>query len=126
MKYGFLTPINIEIIKHGRLIDLNDKKLIVVGRNESELIGEGAEIDENQFVFPIKKEHFDLTTNIHHIASRTKGNSLIKGMMKDKGRAVMMGLIDVEQEAKFVNSHLLELGLLLNTGAKADLYLRSG
>ena len=36
MKYGFLTPVNIEIIKHGRLIDLNDKKLIVVGRNESE------------------------------------------------------------------------------------------
>ncbi len=36
MEYNFLTPLNIGIIKHGRLIELEDNIIIIVGRNEAE------------------------------------------------------------------------------------------
>ncbi len=36
MESNLLTPLNIEIIKHGRLINIEENQFIIVGRNEEE------------------------------------------------------------------------------------------
>jgi FeS assembly protein SufB len=93
---------------------------LTISKIESQLGLPGAEVEDTQIVFGSGKQHFDLTSHVIHVSDHTKGNVLIKGIVKDKGRAVFNGLVDIEKDAFDVDTYLAEHAMLLNPGARAD------
>jgi Fe-S cluster assembly protein SufD len=87
---------------------------------ESRLMGPGAEMEDIQVLFGRHKQHFDLTSSLRNMAPHVKGEIHMKGVMKDRSRSVMYGLIKVDPPAQQSNSYQLAQGLLLNDGAHCD------
>lgn len=87
---------------------------------ESRLMGPGAEMEDIQVLFGRQKQHFDLTSSLRNMAPHVKGEIHMKGVLKDRARAVMYGFIKVEPPAQQSNSYQLAQGLLLNDGAHCD------
>ncbi len=87
---------------------------------ESRLMGAGAEMEDIQVLFGRHKQHFDLTSSLRNMAPHVKGEIHMKGVLKDRARAVMYGFIKVEPPAQQSNSYQLAQGLLLNDGAHCD------
>jgi len=87
---------------------------------DASLIGEGAEI-KAQGIFVCKgKQHKDLRLVLNHKAPRGKSNSLFKGAVRDRGRTIFQGLIEVTPEGKGTDAYLSIKNLILNDGARAD------
>ncbi len=82
--------------------------------------GRGSYIEDVQVIMGHNRQHFDITTHLDFSAPYTKGESNIRAVLKDKARAVMYGLIDIEREAQFADAYLSEHAMLLNSGARAD------
>jgi Fe-S cluster assembly protein SufD len=87
---------------------------------ESRLMGSGAEMEDIQVLFGRNRQHFDLTSSLRNMAPHVKGEIHVKGVLKDRARAVMYGFIKVEPPAQQSNSYQLAQGLLLNDGAHCD------
>ncbi len=93
---------------------------LVQSKTETYLRGEGAEATDSQVFFGTQRQHIDLTSNLRHLVPNTQGFVFIQGVLKDRARAVLQGLIRIEPGAQNTNSYLEEHALLLNRGTHAD------
>jgi Fe-S cluster assembly protein SufD len=62
----------------------------------------------------------DLRTVQHHKAGGSYSRSFYKGAVKDSGRTVYQGLIEVLPTAPKTDAYLTNRNLILNDGARAD------
>lgn len=84
------------------------------------LKGTGASADDNEIIFGSGSEHFDIATNILHKGTNTSGQAHGKCVLKEKSRAIMKGLIVIEENAKNSSAYLAEHAMLLSPDARAD------
>ncbi len=87
---------------------------------DTELIGEGANTECNGVYFLDKKQHVDLDTMMRHVAYSTSGDLLLHGALKDKARAIFIGMIKIDPSGQLTNSYLKNQNLLLSKTARAD------
>jgi Fe-S cluster assembly protein SufD len=87
---------------------------------DSVLVGNGSSAEFNGVYFMSGKQHVDLDTLTHHIGISTGGDLLLKGAVRDKGRAVFQGMIRIDPSGQQTNSYLKNDNLILNDGARAD------
>ncbi len=83
-------------------------------------VGEEARVEDVQVLLGYDSQHYDLTTHLNFTAPMTKGESTVRAVLKDRARAVLYGMIDVQHEARNADAYLSEHTLLLNSGARAD------
>jgi Fe-S cluster assembly scaffold protein SufB len=70
-------------------------------------------------VFGGEDQLFDLTSFTRHIGRDTTGNLLSKGVLLDRARTYMKGLITIEKSAVGTDSFLGEFGMNLSKAARA-------
>jgi Fe-S cluster assembly protein SufD len=87
---------------------------------DSILTGNGSSAEFNGIYFVSDKQHMDLDTLIHHIGLSTGGDMLLKGAVRDSGRAVFQGMIKIDPSGQQTNSYLKNDNLLLSDHARAD------
>lgn len=93
---------------------------LTIAKHEALLEKPGAELRDVQITFGNDNQHFDLTSHAQHISPYTKSNAVMRGVLKDKARAVFYGLVDIEKDAHDSDSFLSEHAMLLNPGARAN------
>jgi len=84
------------------------------------LKGNGSSAEFNGVYFMSDKQHVDLDTLTHHIGLSTGGDLLLKGALRDSGRAVFQGMIKIDPSGQQTNSYLKNENLLLSDRARAD------
>jgi Fe-S cluster assembly protein SufD len=62
----------------------------------------------------------DIKTVQNHNAPNTNSRAFYKGAVKDNGRAIYQGLIEVEQDAPLTDAYMTNKNLILGDGARAD------
>jgi len=65
-------------------------------------------------------QHLDLRTVQRHRSPKATSRALYKGAVKDSGRTVYQGLIEVSPGAAGTDAYLSNKNLILNDGARAD------
>ncbi len=93
---------------------------LTLSKHEAFLEKPGAELRDVQIAFGTETQHFDLTSYTQHISPYTKSDVVMRGVFKDKARAVFYGLVDIEKDAHDSDSFLSEHAMLLNPGARAN------
>ena len=87
---------------------------------DSLLAGNGSSTEFNGVYFMGGKQHLDLDTLTHHMALSTGGDLLLKGAVRDQGRAIFQGMIKIDPSGQQTNSYLKNDNLLLSDRARAD------
>jgi len=87
---------------------------------DSQLIGDGANMECNGVYFLAGDQHLDIDTLMQHIGYATSGDLLIHGALKDKARSVFIGMIKIDPSGQLTNSYLKNQNLLLDKTARAD------
>jgi Fe-S cluster assembly protein SufD len=87
---------------------------------DSQLIGDGANMQCNGVYFLDNKQHVDIDSLMQHTGYATSGDLLIHGALKDKARAVFLGMIKIDKSGQLTNSYLKNQNLLLDSTARAD------
>lgn len=93
---------------------------LTIAKHKAFLEKPGAELRDVQIAFGTGTQHFDLTSYAQHISPYTKSDVVMRGVFKDKARAVFYGLADIEKDAHDSDSFLSEHAMLLNPGARAN------
>ncbi len=83
------------------------------------LSGKRARADEIHLFVGDKGDELRIDTTLAHEEKSTKGNILVKGIVKDSARASLEGMIRVAQNGAGAESLLSEHVMLLNKGAHA-------
>ncbi|MEM1857344.1 MAG: SufD family Fe-S cluster assembly protein, partial [Thermoplasmata archaeon] len=81
--------------------------------DNSKLLHRGALIGKDN-------EHYDIATNIYHLANNTKSEADIRAALNDSSRAVMRGKINVSKNSIDSNAYFSGNSLLLNKNAKSN------
>ena len=89
-------------------------------RTEIDLIGNKADARLYGVIFAEDNTQVDMRTVQHHMAKDCFSQAMIKSVVKDKGRSVYQGLIEVEEDASLTDAYLTNHNLVLNNGARAD------
>jgi len=89
------------------------------GRISSILIGEGAEAHDTSVFIEDDLSELRLDSRLVHKVPNTKGDILVKGVVKGKASARLDGLIRVEKGGKGAVSFLSEHAILLDPAAHA-------
>jgi Fe-S cluster assembly protein SufD len=89
-------------------------------RLEAVLEGSGGDLDLNGVYFAHKKQHVDISTIQRHAAPNADSRSFYKGAVRQKGRTVYRGLIEVDPDAAQTDAYLTNKNLVLNDGARSD------
>jgi Fe-S cluster assembly scaffold protein SufB len=89
-------------------------------KNLSELPGNGSSIDDLQTFYGHGDQSYDSAVQITHIGTDTHGQSITRGLFKDRSRGVSRGLVRIEKEARKTLSYLSEHAMLLSRGARSD------
>jgi Fe-S cluster assembly protein SufD len=84
------------------------------------LIGEGAESYNYGVFLAHKEENFHIGSSTIHKAPNTNSDILVKGIVKDKAKALYDGLVHIDRIAQNCNAYQHEDALILNEGAHAD------
>lgn len=81
----------------------------------------GPEADAREVVVFVGKddERLVVDSELRHAAPDTKGDILVKGVVRDNARADLGGMIRVEKNGKGAESFLAEHAVLLDSGARA-------
>lgn len=87
---------------------------------DSQLIGDGSNIECNGVYFIDGNQHLDIDTLMQHTGYATSGDLLIHGALKDKSRANFIGMIKIDPSGQLTNSYLKNQNLLLDKTARAD------
>ncbi|MEM7030897.1 MAG: Fe-S cluster assembly protein SufD, partial [Chloroflexota bacterium] len=87
---------------------------------DSQLIGDGSNMECNGVYFLDGKQHIDIDTLMQHIGYATGGDLLIHGALKDKARSVFIGMIKIDPTGQLTNSYLKNQNLILDKTARAD------
>jgi Fe-S cluster assembly protein SufD len=93
---------------------------LVKTRLDCSLEGPGAESHLNGAYLAAAGQHMDLRTVQRHRSPRATSRALYKGAVKDTGRTVYQGLIEVSPGASGTDAYLSNKNLILNDGARAD------
>jgi len=93
---------------------------LVKTRMECSLEGPGAESFLNGAFLAGAGQHMDLRSVQRHRAPKATSRALYKGAVKDSGRSVYQGLIEVSPGASGTDAYLSNKNLILNDGARAD------
>jgi Fe-S cluster assembly scaffold protein SufB len=92
---------------------------LVRSRVDNRLEGDRGSVDQVEIVFGGTDQLFDLTSYTRHLGRDTTGNLLSKGVLLDRARTYMKGLIEIERSAIGTDSFLGEFGMNLSKGARA-------
>jgi Fe-S cluster assembly scaffold protein SufB len=92
---------------------------LVRSRVDNRLVGEHASVEQVEIVFGAAEQFFDLTSYTRHIGRDTTGNLLSKGVLLDRSRSYLKGLISIEKTAVGTDSYLGEFGMNLSKAARA-------
>ena len=91
-------------------------------KRESRIVleGRGADAFAGGLYFPFEDQHMDVRSVQHHRAPDTSSRAFFKGAVKDEGRSVYQGMIEVDHDAPRTDAFLENKNLVLNDGARAD------
>ncbi len=93
---------------------------LVKTRLDCSLEGPGAESYLNGAYLAGAGQHMDLRTVQRHRSPKATSRALYKGAVKDSGRTIYQGLIEVSPGASGTDAYLSNKNLILNDGARAD------
>ncbi|HEX7950767.1 MAG TPA: SufD family Fe-S cluster assembly protein [Candidatus Limnocylindrales bacterium] len=102
---------------HWALAQLGSR--LVRSRVDNRLIGDHASVEQVEIVFGTEDQLFDLTSYTRHLGRDTTGNLLSKGVLTDRARSYMKGLITIEKSAVGTDSFLGEFGMNLSRAARS-------
>ncbi len=92
---------------------------LVRSRVDNRLEGDRSSVEQVEIVFGGEEQLFDLTSFTRHVGRNTTGNLLSKGVLLDRARTYMKGLIVIERSAVGTDSFLGEFGMNLSRQARA-------
>ncbi|HED04500.1 MAG TPA: Fe-S cluster assembly protein SufD [Candidatus Fraserbacteria bacterium] len=92
---------------------------LTLSQVESRFEGPGTQVEDVQIFFADGRQHFDLVSNLIHSQPHTQGKVTVKGVLKDKAKAVFWGRIRIDPEAQQANSFQSERSLMLNEGPRS-------
>ena len=87
---------------------------LVRSRVDNRLEGDRSSVEQVEIVFGGEDQLFDLTSYTHHVGRDTTGNLLSKGVLMDKARSFMKGMIVIDRSAVGTDSFLGEFGMNLS------------
>jgi Fe-S cluster assembly protein SufD len=93
---------------------------LIKAHAETQLLGTGARTLTRGICFADGDQHYDNTSNTHHVARDTFGDILFKGAVRDQSRLGFEGIIKVDHGAQKTDSYLTMNTLFLSEGAKAN------
>ncbi len=93
---------------------------LIKAHAETQLLGTGARTLTRGICFTDGDQHYDNTSNTHHVAQNTYGDILFKGAVRDQSRLGFEGIIKVDHGAQKTDSYLTMNTLFLSEGAKAN------
>jgi Fe-S cluster assembly protein SufD len=93
---------------------------LVKTRVDCALEGSGAEAHLEGLYFPCGGQHMDIRSVQRHTAPHASSRAYYKGAVRDDGRAVFQGLIEVSPGAAGTDAFLTNRNLVLNDGARSD------
>jgi len=102
---------------HWALAQLGAK--LVRSRVDNRLVGDHSAVEQVEIVFGGSDQLFDLTSYTRHLGRDTTGNLLSKGVLLDRARSYLKGLITIEKTAVGTDSFLGEFGMNLSKAARA-------
>ena len=92
---------------------------LVRSRVDNVLSGDRSTVEQVEIVFGGEDQLFDLTSYTRHIGRDTTGQLLSKGVLMDRARTYMKGLITIDRSAVGTDSYLGEFGMNLSKSARA-------
>jgi Fe-S cluster assembly protein SufD len=92
---------------------------LVRSRVDNVLAGDRSTVEQVEIVFGADDQLHDLTSYTRHIGRDTTGQLLSKGVLLDRARTYMKGLITIERSAIGTDSFLGEFGMNLSKAARA-------
>ena len=92
---------------------------LVRSRVDNVLAGDRSTVEQVEIVFGAGDQLHDLTSYTRHIGRDTTGQLLSKGVLMDRSRAYMKGLITIDRTAIGTDSFLGEFGMNLSKSARA-------
>jgi Fe-S cluster assembly protein SufD len=93
---------------------------LVKSRIDCALEGPGSEAILDGVFFARDRQHLDLRTVQRHKSPKGVSRANYRGAVRDTGRSVFQGLIEVSPGAVGTDAYLSNKNLLLNEGARAD------
>ncbi len=92
---------------------------LVRSRVDNVLAGDRSTVEQVEIVFGAEEQLHDLTSYTRHVGRDTTGQLLSKGVLLEKARSYMKGLISIEKTAVGTDSFLGEFGMNLSRTARA-------
>ena len=92
---------------------------LVRSRVDNVLAGDRSTVEQTEIVFGADDQLHDLTSYTRHVGRDTTGQLLSKGVLMDRARTYMKGLIQIEKTAIGTDSYLGEFGMNLSKAARA-------
>ena len=89
-------------------------------RNRTALLGNGSDVEDLQTFFGDGDQSHDSSVDLTHVASDTHGQSITRGVFKDRARGMSRGLVRIEKDARKTVSYISEHAMLLSRGARSD------
>lgn len=89
-------------------------------KTDSIMKASGASAEDVEIIFGAKSQSFDVTSNLLHFGSYSRGRVLVKSVLKDTSKSLFKGMIKIGKEGKGTESYLASHAILLNRGAKSD------
>ena len=92
---------------------------LVRSRVDNVLAGDRSTVEQVEIVFGADDQLHDLTSYTRHVGRDTTGQLMSKGVLMDRARTYMKGLIQIEKSAVGTDSYLGEFGMNLSRSARA-------
>ncbi|MGI0132919.1 MAG: SufD family Fe-S cluster assembly protein [Thermoplasmata archaeon] len=89
-------------------------------RNRTTLRGNGSDVEDLQTFFGDGDQSYDSAVDLTHTGTDTHGQSITRGVFKDRARGMSRGLVRIEKEARKTISYISEHAMLLAKGARSD------
>jgi Fe-S cluster assembly scaffold protein SufB len=92
---------------------------LVRSRVDNVLEGDRSSVEQVEIVFGADEQLFDWTSYTRHVGRDTTGELLSKGVLMDKARTYLKGMISIEKTAIGTDSYLGEFGMNLSKTARS-------
>ena len=92
---------------------------LVRSRVDNVLAGDRSRVEQVEIVFGADDQLHDLTSYTRHTGRDTTGQLLSKGVLMDRARSYLKGMITIEKSAIGTDSYLGEFGMNLSKSARA-------
>ncbi len=89
-------------------------------KTDSIMKGSGASAEDVEIIFGSDNQSFDVTSNLIHFGSHSRGRVLVKSVLKDTSKSLFKGMIKIGKDGKGTESYLAGHAILLDRGAKSD------